>query len=254
MRVLEYVGLDAQRVAAAYAKVSAALSRGDFRSAEVKKLTGHTRLYRARLDHSNRLLFTLLRAGGEVCVLNLEIIHQHAYEKSRFLRGAEIDESKIADTTLAAEEAAAQPQRYLHPERGFERKDYAQGPLAALFERIAPPHVDAQAGERLVRVDRRQAEYLLLQSLWVLLSRAVRLGQRGITVDSQRLLDCWQHFPPSVLPATRNRRQHISSVLSRNEIGSSYPYSCAIFRRYAHGHYQLDLLLRLRQTAGDAEP
>lgn len=85
MRVLEYVRLDARRVAAAYAKVRAALSRGDFSSAEVKKLTGHTRLYRARLDHSNRLLFTLVRAGGQVCVLNLEIIHQHAYENSRLL-------------------------------------------------------------------------------------------------------------------------------------------------------------------------
>ena len=122
MRVLEYSGLDASRVQAAYGKACAALARGDFRSAAVKKLGGlggHP-LYRAKLDHTNRLLFTLVRHAGETCALMLEIIHQHAYDKSRFLRGAAVDEDKIpAVEATEADHAAssAPPIRYLHPDR-----------------------------------------------------------------------------------------------------------------------------------------
>lgn len=90
MRVLKYSDLDPRKVKAAYQKVKAALERGDFRSADVAKLTAGRsgRLYRARLDLTNRLIFTFVRHGDEVCVLALEIILNHAYEKSRFLRGA----------------------------------------------------------------------------------------------------------------------------------------------------------------------
>ena len=97
MRVLEYSGLDTSRVETAYRRTIAALERDDFRAADVKKLINlhHGKFYRARLDHSNRLLFALVRHGGEVCAIMLEVIEQHAYDRSRFLRGAAIDDDKI---------------------------------------------------------------------------------------------------------------------------------------------------------------
>jgi hypothetical protein len=119
MKILEYTGLDTSRVQAGYRKVTDAIARGDFRAAQVKKLAGltHGRFYRARLDDTNRLLFSLIRHGDDVCALMLEVIENHDYDKSRFLRGAAIDETKIPeiDATAAAQEA--QPMRYLHPER-----------------------------------------------------------------------------------------------------------------------------------------
>ena len=77
----------------------------------------HGKFYRARLDDANRLLFSLLRHGDEVCALMLEVIENHDYDKSRFLRGAVIDEAKIPgiDATEAVREA--QTMRYLHTER-----------------------------------------------------------------------------------------------------------------------------------------
>lgn len=76
-----------------FKKIADFLEKGDFRSAEVKKLGPN--LYRARLDKSDRLLFSLYRHQGETCILALEHIPNHAYEKSRFLRGAAIQEDKI---------------------------------------------------------------------------------------------------------------------------------------------------------------
>src|SRR3984893_12803758 len=119
MKILEYTGLDTSRVAASYHKVADAIARHDFRAAQVKKLANlsHGKFYRAKLDDADRLLFSLIRHGDEVCALMLEVIVNHEYDKSRFLRGAAIDEGKIPD--IDADEAIkdAQTVRYLHPER-----------------------------------------------------------------------------------------------------------------------------------------
>ncbi|MBI3044715.1 MAG: hypothetical protein HYY78_18005 [Betaproteobacteria bacterium] len=119
MKILEYVGLDTSRVNASYRKVADAIARHDFRAAQVKKLANlsHGKFYRAKLGGADRLLFSLVRHGDEVCALMLEVIANHDYDKSRFLRGAAIDETRISDVEAADAVKEAQPVRYLHPER-----------------------------------------------------------------------------------------------------------------------------------------
>ena len=60
MEILEYTGLDTSRVKASYKKICEAITRDDFRAAQVRKLANvsHGKFYRARLDDSNRLLFS----------------------------------------------------------------------------------------------------------------------------------------------------------------------------------------------------
>ena len=112
MKILVYSGLDTTTIPG-YDKLAGFLATGDFRSAEVKKVGDN--LYRARLDRSNRLLFALYRHADERCVLVLEYIHRHAYEKSRFLaRGVSIDEARIPSVDAeAADDAPELP--YLNP-------------------------------------------------------------------------------------------------------------------------------------------
>jgi hypothetical protein len=119
MRILEYSGLDTSRVSVQYRDACQAIARGDFRAAEVKKLGNltHGKFYRARLDYANRLLFTLVRHGGEMCALMLEVIEQHAYARSRFLRGAQVDEGKISSVEPPEAMQLAESVRYLHPNR-----------------------------------------------------------------------------------------------------------------------------------------
>ena len=90
MKIIEYVDLDASRVKRQYDKLKGFLASDDFYSAEVKKLADHD-LYRAKLDDTNRLLFTIMTFGGEPYALILEVVHHHAYEKSKFLRGVPVD-------------------------------------------------------------------------------------------------------------------------------------------------------------------
>lgn len=119
MKILEYIGLDTSRVKTAYRKVTDAIARDDFHAAQVKKLTSltHGKFYRAKLDGADRLLFSLVRHGDEVCALMLEVIANHDYDKSRFLRGAAIDDSRIPDADAGEAMQEAQAVRYLHPER-----------------------------------------------------------------------------------------------------------------------------------------
>lgn len=118
MKILEYVGLDTSRCRAAYAKVTEAIARGDFRAAQVKKLVNlsHRKFYRARLNDADRLLFAMVRHGDEVGALMLEVIANHDYDGSRFLRGAAIDETKIPDCDAAEASRDAETLRYLHPQ------------------------------------------------------------------------------------------------------------------------------------------
>lgn len=119
MRLLQYKDLDLRRVKPAFAKVRAAIEADDFKSPDVKKLHigGY---YRAKLDYSNRLLLQFARYGGETICLALEVIENHAYDKSRFLRGALVDDAKIElepsiDPTQFATDAL--PLRWLHATR-----------------------------------------------------------------------------------------------------------------------------------------
>ncbi|MFW8627966.1 hypothetical protein [Deinococcus sp. ME38] len=116
MRVLFYRDLDVSRVRRQLGKVQEAIERDDFRTPDVKKLAQGP-YYRAKLDDTNRLLLTFVRSGQETVCLALEVIHQHAYEKSRFLRGAVIDEAKLPDFSVAGAAQEAAPVRYLHPTR-----------------------------------------------------------------------------------------------------------------------------------------
>ncbi len=117
MRFLTYAGLSPGNLERALEKVQKAIERDDFRSADVKKLSvdGY---YRARLDASNRVLLSFLDYAGKRACLALEIIRNHAYDKSRFLRGASVEADKIElpeEVTTTA--VTSTPVRYLHPER-----------------------------------------------------------------------------------------------------------------------------------------
>lgn len=122
MRVLLYKDLNTRRVKPAFDKLRAFLEADDFRSADVKKLSP-TPYWRAKLDYSNRLLLQFARYGSETVCLALEVIDNHAYEKSRFLRGAALDETKIEKEPVLKDAATAHTQsdtqqlRWLHASR-----------------------------------------------------------------------------------------------------------------------------------------
>ena len=94
MEILVYNELDYSKVKKQYKKTLDFLKKGDFKSADVKKMA-NAPFYRAKLDDTNRLLFKYTKIEGKKYLLLMEVIHNHAYEKSRFLNGAIVEESKL---------------------------------------------------------------------------------------------------------------------------------------------------------------
>ena len=122
MRLLTHHQLDTQRVRAQFAKLQQAVARDDFKSPNLKKLSP-TPYWRFKLDQTNRLLVQFARHGGDTVCLALEVIHNHDYANSRFLRGASLnwDQLDLDDAPApGADELNAQAPalRYVHPERG----------------------------------------------------------------------------------------------------------------------------------------
>ena len=94
MRIVTYRDLRPGKFGKPIARLSAALARADFAAAGLKKLTP-TPYWRAKLSDEARLLLQFVPFQGETVCLFLEVIADHAYEKSRFLRGAAVDREKI---------------------------------------------------------------------------------------------------------------------------------------------------------------
>ncbi|WP_213069466.1 MULTISPECIES: hypothetical protein [Methylomicrobium] len=112
MQILLYNELNPKQIPG-FSKMVKYLEADDFKSAEVKKVGDN--LYRARLNQSDRLLFSVYRHQGHAYALILAYIKQHAYEDSRFLRrAAAIDESKIPAIDDPAKIEGA-PLAYLNP-------------------------------------------------------------------------------------------------------------------------------------------
>lgn len=115
-KLLSYTDFPLSVTKKKYDKVLRALAEGDFKTADVKKLP-ETGIFRAKLDATARLLFRFVRYAGEAYLLLLEVLPNHEYEKSRFLRGVEVNEDALAALAIAAEPAPddAEPLRYLNP-------------------------------------------------------------------------------------------------------------------------------------------
>jgi len=94
MEVLFYNDLAVGKLKKSIDKVVLLLREGDFRAADVKKMPNFG-FYRAKLDDTNRLLFKIGVYENKKYLFILEVIVNHAYEKSRFLNGAIIDENKL---------------------------------------------------------------------------------------------------------------------------------------------------------------
>ena len=93
--ILYHNDLDINSVEKTFSKTLKQLQSGDFKSADVRKMSG-TNFYRARLDIRDRLLFNFATYRQQKYLLLLEVIKDHNYARSRFLRGgAQIDEDKL---------------------------------------------------------------------------------------------------------------------------------------------------------------
>ncbi len=121
MRFLSYHNLNLKHIQAdiqqdiqqKIEKIKKYIENDDFYSPDIKKMH-HNDFYRAKLDHTHRLLLKFVRYQDETVCLALEVILNHTYDKSRFLRGAVFDEHKINSDAVQTIETISQDAKPIH--------------------------------------------------------------------------------------------------------------------------------------------
>jgi hypothetical protein len=124
---------------------------------------------------------------------------------------------------------------------------YGREALPGLWSLLAPTSLSLRLEEQLVKVDAHRIEYLLFQLMYAVLRQhlCTRHGWRH-GMRSGDLLLAARTLPASVLRLDRRRREYLSGVLARNEVGRDYPYNRRLFLRLSQGRYVLNPRLELR--------
>jgi hypothetical protein len=124
---------------------------------------------------------------------------------------------------------------------------YARQRLAAVYTRLVPESESVQAEGRLIKLDNRSMEFLLLNLMMVMFYS--HLGEKVIrsgAFQSGDFVEVLKHFPDGLVPERRKQRPYISSILAKNEVDRDDRYNRKLFQRLRQGHYILDPGLRIR--------
>lgn len=151
--------------------------------------------------------------------------------------------------------------------RAARDADYARGPFAAVWERVAAPFIDVQVDDRLVRLHQYQGEYLLLQLMLAGLKTlastlhtpylpddpAQPIVARLSGFDAHYLMRNIDAFPHAVWREERRKRSYFNAVLARAEVGSDYQPARRLWLRMKNGQYLPNPRLRLRVPGADGQ-
>ena len=145
--------------------------------------------------------------------------------------------------------------------RAIDDHAFGKAHLGGLFERLGPDTLDVHADGRLVRLERGQGEFWLLGLMLAGLKThagglfARPLGpqrhMRGFFSDS--LLRTLELLPEHLWPKSRRKRDYVSGVLARAEVGSAYRPARKLWKRRETGYYAPAPDLKLRRMTADGE-
>jgi ankyrin repeat protein len=127
-------------------------------------------------------------------------------------------------------------------------KKFASTVFPQINEMLAPSSVSLKVEDRLIKLDRRQGEFMLFHIFFVLLPHIYNyLSANAISLTAVQLSEKAALLPDSVIAEYRKKRQYISGLLSKNETDSLNYYSRKIFKRKRTGHYILNPAIQIRQ-------
>ncbi|MCU7906148.1 MAG: UvrD-helicase domain-containing protein [Candidatus Thiodiazotropha sp. (ex Epidulcina cf. delphinae)] len=133
-------------------------------------------------------------------------------------------------------------------EQALDDPKYSRKKLAAVYRLLEPDCLDIQVDERLIKLDKRSMEFLMLNLMMAMFY--TRLGDKIVhtwgAFQSRDFAEALAHFPEHILPARRKKRPYISGILSKNEVSRDDKYNRKLFLRVKHGHYIMNPGLSLR--------
>ncbi|MBN2192223.1 MAG: hypothetical protein JW751_05360 [Polyangiaceae bacterium] len=128
-------------------------------------------------------------------------------------------------------------------QRGVRPADFV-----AVFRSLSVAPIKVKVGSRMAKLDPSSMEWFILNLCLVQYRRMVAdaVAQRELPAfKAPTLAGLLAMFPDGAVPPHRKRREYISSILAKNEIGGSNPYNRRLFYRAARGFYVLNPALEV---------
>ncbi len=233
MRLLTHHDLDTHRVRTQFAKLQQALARDDFKSPNLKKLNP-TPYWRFKLDQTNRLLVQFARHGNETVCLALEVILNHAYDRSRFLRGAtlnwqDLDLDDALPTDTPEPDLQASTLRYVHP----QRKEFHVLDKVLCFDDAQQAVYDTPAPLILVGSAGSGKTALTLQKLRLARGRVLYVTQSSFLAQSaQAMYFAHGYEPEGQEPEFLSYREFVETLHVPPGREVTFTDFCGWFERY----------------------
>lgn len=124
----------------------------------------------------------------------------------------------------------------------LDQREVKAAAFEQVWEQLATAPLKVKLGDRMVKLDPTTIEWFLVQLCLVLIRRLVDGAARAGGLPLFSAPDLVRHvagLPPAALAAHRRRREYLSSVLAKNELDSTNPYSRRLFQRVRRGAYAL---------------
>jgi hypothetical protein len=127
-------------------------------------------------------------------------------------------------------------------------QNYASKKLAETYRLLEPTSISIQVDGRLIKLDKHQMEFFMLNMMIALFYRALpeKIIHMAGAFSSQDFVDAVEHFPHSVLPERRKKRAYLSSILAKNEFSKDAKNNRKLFFRIKRGHYLFNPNLALK--------
>jgi hypothetical protein len=158
--------------------------------------------------------------------------------KALFEQGA--DTEKVDENGLTAFQIALSQ---------ADRDDkYARNKLADIYDDLEPTSMSIQVDGRLVKLDKHQMEFFMLNLMIALFYRVLpkKIMYSREAFSTQDFIDATEHMPNSVLPERRKKRAYLSSILSKNEIDKDGKHNRKLFYRVKRGSYLFNPSLSIK--------
>lgn len=135
--------------------------------------------------------------------------------------------------------------------QSYQDKKYMQNKLPLIYELLSEDSISVKLGNHLVKIDKRKGEYFILMQLLVLtkLQNKADDSKYKISFTAATLTSLFSGFTDDVLVGYRNKRQYISSMLSKNEESSNHKYTHRLFSRIKRGQYVVSNGIKIKHGA-----
>jgi len=137
--------------------------------------------------------------------------------------------------------------------RAYADASFARDRLGALYDLLAPQHVDLLIDGQLVTLGRHQGEFFLFNAMIALAKGSYDHRGRGGITSAKLTSGAFEAFPGTVVKPLRKKREYVNGVLARNEVGSNAQYNKKLWQRVRHAHYWPNLGASIRVTGSAGE-